>query len=68
MGRIATVPQTRESLYDSRTGELNGTTTALLVLATAFVGLRFWARYLNRASYGSDDWMMVAALVCVDSF
>ncbi|KAH7118463.1 hypothetical protein EDB81DRAFT_701539 [Dactylonectria macrodidyma] len=62
---VATVLQTRESLYDNRAGELNGTTTALLVLATAFVGLRFWARYLNRASYGSDDWMMVAALMVV---
>ncbi|KAH8661746.1 hypothetical protein BGZ61DRAFT_463569 [Ilyonectria robusta] len=62
---VATVLQTRESLYDNRAGELNGTTTALLVLATAFVGLRFWARYLNRASYGSDDWMMVAALIVV---
>ncbi|KAH7124667.1 hypothetical protein EDB81DRAFT_699079 [Dactylonectria macrodidyma] len=62
---VATALQTRESLYDNRAGELNGTTTALLILATAFVGLRFWARYLSRASYGSDDWMMVAALVCV---
>ncbi|KAM5347751.1 hypothetical protein ACJ41O_007575 [Fusarium nematophilum] len=44
---------------------LRGTTTALLVLATLFTGLRFWARYAVRASFGSDDWSVVGALVSV---
>ncbi|KAH7010705.1 uncharacterized protein B0I36DRAFT_322009 [Microdochium trichocladiopsis] len=44
---------------------LQGTTTALLALATLFSGLRFWARYALRASFGSDDWMVVGALVSV---
>ncbi|KAK1565900.1 uncharacterized protein LY79DRAFT_644668 [Colletotrichum navitas] len=43
--------------------ELSGTTTALLVLATVFVGLRFWSRWVVKFKYGADDWFMVAALV-----
>ncbi|GJC80683.1 satratoxin biosynthesis SC1 cluster protein 4 [Colletotrichum liriopes] len=43
--------------------ELSGTTTALLVLATIFVGLRFWARWAVGFKYGLDDWFMVAGLV-----
>ncbi|KAK2052452.1 hypothetical protein LY76DRAFT_491844, partial [Colletotrichum caudatum] len=42
--------------------ELSGTTTTLLILATIFVGLRFWARWLIKFKYGADDWLMVAAL------
>ncbi|KAH8660374.1 hypothetical protein BX600DRAFT_551782 [Xylariales sp. PMI_506] len=44
---------------------LENTTTALLVLATLFVALRFWARYSAVAQYGADDWMAVAALLGV---
>lgn len=40
-----------------------GTTTTLLVLATIFVGLRFWARWTIAARYGLDDWLIVAGLV-----
>ncbi|OLN87826.1 hypothetical protein CCHL11_00535 [Colletotrichum chlorophyti] len=43
--------------------ELSGTTTALLVLATTFVGLRFWARWSVGFHYGLDDWFMVVGLV-----
>ncbi|GKT46685.1 satratoxin biosynthesis SC1 cluster protein 4 [Colletotrichum spaethianum] len=43
--------------------ELKGTTTALLVLATVFVGFRFWARWTVGFKYGLDDWFMVAGLV-----
>jgi hypothetical protein len=39
------------------------TTTALLVLATIFLFLRFWARYFVTANYGLDDWLLVAGLV-----
>ncbi|KAF6843844.1 integral membrane protein [Colletotrichum musicola] len=43
--------------------ELSGTTTALLVLATVFVGLRFWARWTVGFNYGLDDWFMVVGLI-----
>lgn len=43
--------------------ELSGTTTALLVLATTFVGLRFWARWTVGFQYGLDDWFIVVGLV-----
>ncbi|TDZ18583.1 Satratoxin biosynthesis SC1 cluster protein 4 [Colletotrichum sidae] len=43
--------------------ELSGTTTALLVLATVFVGLRFWARWTVGFNYGLDDWAMVVGLI-----
>lgn len=39
------------------------TTTILLVLATVFVILRFWARHYVAAQYGPDDWLIVAGLV-----
>lgn len=39
------------------------TTTILLVLATIFVILRFWARHYVAARYGPDDWLIVAGLV-----
>lgn len=39
------------------------TTTILLVLATVFVVLRFWARHYVAATYGIDDWLIVAGLV-----
>lgn len=39
------------------------TTTILLVLATIFVVLRFWARHYVAATYGLDDWLIVAGLV-----
>ena len=56
--------QARNRLYN-KSGELNNITTVLLILATHFVYLRFWARYINRFRYRADDWMMVAALVYV---
>lgn len=39
------------------------TTTILLVLSTLFVILRFWARHYVAATYGLDDWLIVAGLV-----
>lgn len=44
---------------------LEATTTALLVLATVFVILRFAARFKRGLTYGADDWMMVISLVCI---
>lgn len=43
--------------------QLEATTTALLVLATLFVFLRFAARFRRGLTYGADDWMMVLSLV-----
>ncbi|KAL1633582.1 hypothetical protein SLS58_011034 [Diplodia intermedia] len=42
---------------------LEATTTALLVLATFFVFLRFAARFKRGLTYGPDDWLMVVALL-----
>jgi hypothetical protein len=50
-------------LYDDRGSELSIKTTALLILAVFFVGLRFWARFGVPYRYGADDWLIVAALV-----
>lgn len=49
---------------DENTGPTQiSTTTTLLVLATIFVILRFWARWNVAAKYGLDDWLIVAGLV-----
>lgn len=50
-------------VYEDQGPHQSATTTALLVLATFFVGLRFWARYLKSLGFASDDYMLVAALV-----
>ncbi|CCF44726.1 hypothetical protein CH063_00527 [Colletotrichum higginsianum] len=42
--------------------EQTTTTTVLLVLATIFVALRFWARWSVGFKYGLDDWFMVVGL------
>ncbi|KKY28487.1 putative integral membrane protein [Diplodia seriata] len=42
---------------------LEATTTALLVLATFFVFLRFAARFKRGLTYGPDDWLVVVALL-----
>ncbi|KAJ3956366.1 hypothetical protein N0V92_007094 [Colletotrichum tropicale] len=54
---------TVEDPLANRGPELSGTTTALLVLATVFVGLRFWARWTVGFHYGLDDWFMVVGLI-----
>ncbi|KAK7926577.1 hypothetical protein PG985_003575 [Apiospora marii] len=50
-------------VYEDQGPHQSATTTALLVLATFFVGLRFWARYLKSFGFALDDYMLVAALV-----
>ncbi|KAK8081124.1 hypothetical protein PG997_008942 [Apiospora hydei] len=50
------------SVYEDQGPHQSATTTALLVLATFFVCLRFWARYLKSFDYALDDWMLIAAL------
>jgi hypothetical protein len=55
-----------ENLTADRGPELSATTTALLVLASLFLGLRFWARRTVAAKFGLDDWMTAAAMVGFD--
>ncbi|KAH6842944.1 hypothetical protein B0I37DRAFT_383257 [Chaetomium sp. MPI-CAGE-AT-0009] len=57
--------QTRDLLDDDRRDELRATTVILLVLATVFVGLRFWARSCTYGRYGRDDYITVASLIAV---
>jgi hypothetical protein len=40
-----------------------GTACTFMVLCTASVTLRFVARHITGALYGSDDWTMLAAFV-----
>ncbi|KAH8693343.1 hypothetical protein GQ44DRAFT_744627 [Phaeosphaeriaceae sp. PMI808] len=65
MDVVATL-QARDRLYD-KSGQLNRMTTLLLVLATLFVCLRLWARYISPAGYGADDWTILASLVFVSA-
>ncbi|KAG8161324.1 hypothetical protein KVR01_009588 [Diaporthe batatas] len=40
-------------------------TTTSLILATAFVAVRFWARNVRGAACGADDWVLLSALLMV---
>ncbi|KAH7124264.1 hypothetical protein EDB81DRAFT_699317 [Dactylonectria macrodidyma] len=55
----------RDGLDDDRGSEMKRTTSILIILAPVFVALRLWARSHTVAGYGSDDWMMVVALIFV---
>ncbi|KAK8155402.1 hypothetical protein BKA80DRAFT_209240 [Phyllosticta citrichinensis] len=53
----------RDDLYEDKGPSLCAITSALLVLATVFVVLRFAARWTRGANFGADDWMTVVALL-----
>lgn len=57
------VQQRSSQDISDRGPELRDTTTALLILASVFVVLRFIARAKRGLSYGPDDWMIVVSLV-----
>lgn len=38
-------------------------TVTFLVLAAISVGFRFWARYTTAATFGTDDWLIIAGMV-----
>ncbi|KAK7992382.1 hypothetical protein PG988_001176 [Apiospora saccharicola] len=38
------------------------------ILAYISVGLRIWARKMGKASFGADDWLIVAALVPLSTY
>lgn len=51
-------------LHADTTSEHIRITTALLILATVFVGLRFLSRHAQGAGLAKDDWACIVALVC----
>ena len=44
-------------------GEVLAAGIVLPILGIVFVGLRFYTRMLQKASFGIDDWLTVPALV-----
>ena len=52
------------SLAESRGGELVATVTVLMIIATIAVILRLYARKVSGAKFGTDDYLIVVALVC----
>jgi hypothetical protein len=42
---------------------LRAALSAVLVLATFYVGLRFAARYRSGLNYSKDDWLILVSLV-----
>ncbi|KAI4269949.1 MAG: hypothetical protein L6R38_007281 [Xanthoria sp. 2 TBL-2021] len=51
------------SLAESRGGELVATVTVLMIIATIAVILRLYARRISGAKFGTDDYMIVVALI-----
>ncbi|KAH8433335.1 uncharacterized protein LDX57_010970 [Aspergillus melleus] len=49
--------------HASQQSENRGAAIAITVLAVAFVALRFVARYIRGTSYGTDDYILVIALL-----
>lgn len=57
-------PPTGVDLSENRIAQNDGTVAAVMAIATAFVGLRFWARTTKGSSnLAYDDWFLLAALV-----
>ncbi|KAL8993916.1 MAG: hypothetical protein Q9169_005990 [Polycauliona sp. 2 TL-2023] len=51
------------SLAENRGGELVATVTVLMIVATVAVILRLYARRISGAKYGTDDYLIIAALI-----
>ncbi|KAL8854497.1 MAG: hypothetical protein Q9221_000768 [Calogaya cf. arnoldii] len=51
------------SLAESRGGELVATVTVLMVIATIAVILRLYARKVSGAKFGTDDYLIIVALI-----
>lgn len=62
MPAVILQPRSSQDAPDKGPG-LEAITTALLVLATVFVLLRFAARFKRGLTYGPDDWLIVVSLV-----
>lgn len=61
----ATIIMEQVNLADNRQNSLRVTNIALVVLAVAFVVLRFVSRRMKGLSTGSDDIFILVALVCI---
>lgn len=59
---VAAAAATQDLSQDIRVKVLIFSAVSLFI-ATIFVGLRFYARYKQKAAYGDDDWLMVLSLV-----
>ena len=55
-------------LSESRQGSLYAADTVTYVFALTAVGLRFWSRRIKKIGFWLDDWLVLAALVCVVSY
>ena len=53
----------QEHPHDSRGSRIIAANVACFLIAFVAVGLRFFARYVAKASLGLDDWLVVIALV-----
>ncbi|KAH9909708.1 hypothetical protein F4778DRAFT_10299 [Xylariomycetidae sp. FL2044] len=53
---------------DTKQPAILASQTVTFVLAYIFVGLRIWARQASKASFGPDDWLIVAALVPLTAY
>lgn len=52
----------QQNLEQDVRGEVRVLSIAFSVLAAVVVGLRFFARHLQRAPYGIDDWLILGSL------
>lgn len=57
---MSTTPS--QDLSQNKQSSLRGQTIATVILATCFVGLRFFARWKAGVRWGIDDWLTVVAL------
>ncbi|KAF4541563.1 Integral membrane protein [Lasiodiplodia theobromae] len=62
MPAVILLPRSSQDAPD-KGPSLEAITTALLVLATVFVLLRFAARFKRGLTYGPDDWLIVVSLL-----
>lgn len=53
----------QQNLEQDLRPEVQNLSVAFTVLAAVVVGLRFFARHLQRAPYWIDDWLILASLV-----
>jgi hypothetical protein len=45
-------------LTEDTSPTLIATASLMMISCTVFVGLRYWARYLNQTSFGAEDVML----------
>lgn len=50
-------------IYEDRSGKVIASVLAPAILAIIAVGLRVWARYISKAEFRWDDYLIILALV-----